>query len=301
MNARIPLSALSFLALGALAAGCADDTDTPVETPDPTPEAPAQTPKEFVLESFTTLFTDVDVEAAAEFLAEDYIQHNPFVPTGAAPVLEVLPALQESGLTATTHRVIAEGDLVVLHTTYGNADFFGAPTLVAFDMFRVEDGKLAEHWDNLQAPPETTVSGRSMTDGPTEVVDLELTADNKAHVEAFANAVLLGGDFDRLPEFIISEPGAYLQHNPDLGDGLDGLAAGFAALAEDGRAITYTEVHFVVAEGNFVYTMSGGTMGEDPTAFFDLFRLEDGLIVEHWDTIATIPPADAFAHPNGKF
>ncbi|MEO0602621.1 MAG: nuclear transport factor 2 family protein [Myxococcota bacterium] len=301
MNARLPLSALSFLAMTALgAAGCASRTPTPVETADP-PEIPAQTPKELVVESFASLFTDFDVDAAAEFLAEDYIQHNPFVPTGAAPVLEVLPALQESGLTATTHRVIAEGDLVVLHTTYDNAKFFGAPTLVGFDMFRVEDGKLAEHWDNLQAPPETTVSGRSMTDGPTEVVDLELTADNKAHVEAFANAVLLGGEFDRLPEFIVSEPGAYLQHNPHIGDGLDGLAAGFAALAKDGRAITYTEVHFVVAEGNFVYTMSEGTMGEEPTAFFDLFRLEDGLIVEHWDTISAIPPEEAFAHPNGKF
>lgn len=42
-------------------------------------------------------------------------------------------------------------------------------------------------------------------------------------------------------------------------------------------------------------------MGETPTAYFDLFRIEDGMIVEHWDTIDAIPPNDEMAHENGKF
>ncbi len=257
------------------------------------------TAKDLVLQTVTTLFADFDSAAAAGLLAEDYIQHNPGVPTGAAAVLGFLPALKNSGLTATPHRVLAEGDLVVLHSTYEHADLFGASTLVGFDVFRVADGKVVEHWDNLQPPPQTTASGRSMTDGPTEVSDLDRTAANKAVVESLVRDVLLGGKFDRLPELIDASPGGYHQHNPDIADGLDGLGAGFAALADAGKAITYTKLHRIVAEGNFVFTMSEGTMGDTPTAYFDLFRLHDGKIVEHWDTVAAIP--DEMAHNNGKF
>lgn len=299
---------LAFGALFLSTVGCAArgpavstvDTSavTPVSADAPAPQQ-AGSARDLVLQTVTTLFADFDSEAAASLLTEDYIQHNTGVPTGAAAVLGFLPALRDSGLRATPHRVLAEGDLVVLHSTYESADLFGAPTLVGFDVFRVEDGKVAEHWDNLQPPRDETVSGRSMTDGPTQIEDLDRTAANKAHVEAFAEAVLLGGQFDRLPEFINAAPGAYLQHNPDIGDGLDGLGAGFAALADAGKALRYTKVHQVIAEGNFVFTMSEGTMGDTPTAFFDLFRLEDGKIVEHWDTIDAIP--DKMAHNNGKF
>ena len=57
----------------------------------------------------------------------------------------------------------------------------------------------------------------------------------------------------------------------------------------------------MIGEGNFVLTMSEGTLGEDPTAFYDLFRIEDGLIVEHWDVIAPMPAADALHNEAGKF
>ena len=51
--------------------------------------------------------------AAEALLAHNYIQHNPGVPTGAAPVLGIIPVLEESGLTLTTHRTFTDGDLVV--------------------------------------------------------------------------------------------------------------------------------------------------------------------------------------------
>ena len=150
-------------------------------------------------------FVDFDVDAAKALLAPDYIQHNVAVPTGADPILGFIPVLEESGIELTTHRVIIEGDMVVLHNTYDNAQALGVETLVAFDVFRVENGQVVEHWDNLQMPPAETVSGRSMTDGPTEVVDFELTAQNKALVEGFIADVLQSGAPDRITDYISTE------------------------------------------------------------------------------------------------
>ena len=82
-------------------------------------------------------------------------------------------------------------------------------------------------------------------------------------------------------------------------DGLDGLGAAMEAMAEAGQAMAYTATPIIVAEGNFVFTASDGTLGSTPTAFFDLFRVGSGKIVEHWDVVAPIPAE--MAHPNGKF
>ncbi|MEM9271282.1 MAG: hypothetical protein AAGA78_20380, partial [Pseudomonadota bacterium] len=74
-----------------------------------------------------------------------------------------------------------------------------------------------------------------------------------------------------------------------------------AGLAEQGIAMEYTTVHHVIGEGNFVLTLSEGAFGGEPMAFYDLFRLQDGLIVEHWDVIAPMPGPDAPANEAGKF
>lgn len=255
------------------------------------------TPKELVLEAVAAIFINFDPTAADQLLAKDYIQHNPAVPTGAAPILGFIPALKDSGITVETHRVISEGDMVVLHTTYGNARAFGAETLVGFDVFRVEDGKVAEHWDNLTplAPPNP--SGHSQTDGPTAIVDLDKTAENKVLVTDFVNTILKNGEVDRITDFLSTD--TYIQHNSQIADGLDGLGSALAALAEQGIEMVYTDLHLVVAEGNFVFTASEGSFGGAPTAFFDLFRVEAGKIVEHWDVISDIPAE--MAHDNGKF
>lgn len=255
------------------------------------------TPTEIVLAAATAIFIDFDVDAAKALLAPDYIQHNPAVPTGADPILGFIPALAESGITVTPHRVIAEGDMVVVHSTYENAQLLGGETLVAFDVFRVEDGKVAEHWDNLQPLAPANPSGNTMTDGALEITDLDKTDANKALVVDFVETVLQGGDASTITDFI--SPMQYIQHNPQIANGLDGLGAALGSMAEAGISMVYADTPLVVAQGNFVFTGSEGTFGGAPTAFFDLFRVEDGKIVEHWDVVSEIP--DEMAHDNGKF
>ncbi len=255
------------------------------------------TPTEIALAAVTAIFVDFDAAATEALLAPDYIQHNAGVPTGAAPVIGMVPALKDMNIGITTHRVIAEGDMVVMHNTYTNAQAFGGPTMVAFDVFRIEDGKVAEHWDNLQPIAEVNASGRTMTDGPTEITDKDKSAANKALIEGLMADIMIGGKMEKVTDYI--SPVTYLQHNPGVGDGLEALGGAMQAMAEAGSAMRYDKVHMVVADGNFVFTASEGAMGDTPTAFFDLFRVEDGLVVEHWDVIADIPTESA--NDNGKF
>lgn len=246
------------------------------------------------------LFVDFDTEAATKFLAENYIQHNPTVPTGAAPVVSFIPALEESGLAIEVHRTISEGNLVAYHSTYTNAQLFGGDTLVGFDVFRVEDGKVQEHWDNLQELAGPNPNGNTMVDGPTMIKYLQETETNKALAMDLVETVLVGGNATAAPLFISSE--SYTQHNPQIADGLEGIVQAFEALVAAGTPFVYDSIKLVVAEGNFVLLGSTGTFGADnPTAYYDLFRVENGFIVEHWDVIQSIPDEADFAHSNGKF
>ncbi|MEM9015288.1 MAG: nuclear transport factor 2 family protein, partial [Pseudomonadota bacterium] len=162
------------------------------------------------------------------------------------------------------------------------------------------DGLIVEHWDNLAPITPPNPSGRTQFDGATEVTDLDKTEANKALVEGFVRDVLMNGESDKMTTYI--NPDKYLQHNSQVADGLDGLGEALAFFAENGLVMEYETLHKVLGQGNFGLTMSEGKFGAgDHVAFYDLFRVEDGLIVEHWDVIQTIPPREEWKNDNGKF
>jgi predicted SnoaL-like aldol condensation-catalyzing enzyme len=256
-----------------------------------------ETPKDTVRKGLDAIFTSFDASAAERLFADDYIQHNTAIPTGRASIIGLLAALKQSGIRMMTHRLIAEGDLVVAHNTFDNAKLFGFDRMVTFDLFRVKDGRIVEHWDNIAPIAAPNPSGRNQVDGPTEIVDLSKTAANRALVKDFITTILINGDMARLTAFFDGDN--YAQHNSQISDGLTGLGSALKALASQGITIKYTTVHKICAEGNFVFAASEGTLGGKPTAFFDLFRVDNGKIAEHWDLIAEIPTK--MAHGNGKF
>lgn len=256
--------------------------------------------KETALKAQDAFFKDFSADAVKKYFREDYIQHNPHVPTGLAPVLGFLQPLKESGISATTHRILQDGDYIILHNEYKNAKLFGGDHLIAFDVWRMQDGKVAEHWDNLTAVTPTNPSGRTQVDGATEITDRDKTEANKAVIKGFIDEVLLGGKGEKVAEYI--NPTKYLQHNSQVADGLEGFGAAMKYFAENGMVMTYEKTHKILGEGNFVLAMSEGKFGKAPgvhVAFYDLFRLKDGKIVEHWDVIQDIPAE--MAHKNGKF
>ncbi|MBY6186570.1 nuclear transport factor 2 family protein [Marinobacter hydrocarbonoclasticus] len=227
---------------------------------------------------------------------DKYIQHNLAVADGLAGFGALLQQLPEGSARADVQRAFTDGDYVVLHTKY---DFFGPKA--GFDVFRFEDGRIVEHWDNLQEIAPPNASGRTQFDGTTEVVDLNLTDANKALVSDFVHTILMGGKMDQIGRFIDPEDQDYLQHNPGVADGLSGLGTALAALAEQGMPMVYTANHKVLGQGNVVLTISEGTFLNQHVAFYDLFRVANGKIVEHWDTIEAIPPQAQWKNRNGKF
>ena len=67
------------------------------------------------------------------------------------------------------------------------------------------------------------------------------------------------------------------------------------------ESIRYNKNHRILAEGNFVLSVCEGTMNERPASFYDLFRLDNDKISEHWDTTEEIPPKNEWKNENGKF
>lgn len=81
----------------------------------------------------------------------------------------------------------------------------------------------------------------------------------------------------------------YIQHNPQVPNGIDGLTAALKHMAQAGIEMSYDKLHLSVAEGNSVFTAAEGSFADTHTAFFDLFRVEQGKIIEHWHVMSDIP------------
>lgn len=243
-------------------------------------------------------FATGDTEKAAGLLAEGYIQHNLSYGTGRDAFVGSVAYLGSAPVKTTVNniRAFADGDKVFMQTVY---NFAGAGEQVAFDIFRFdEEGRIAEHWDNLAAKAEPNPSGHTQIDGTMEKKDADAEETRKV-VAGFVGDVLRGENPDKLTSYF--EGDIYIQHNTGIADGLSGLGAALAALAEQGIQMIYTKTYQVLADGNYGLAVSEGTFGGAPTAYYDLFRVENGKITEHWDVMETIADKSTWQNENGKF
>lgn len=244
-------------------------------------------------------FATGDTDIAKELLAEDYIQHNLAYGTGRDAFISSVEYLASADEKTTVENIRAfeDGDKAFLQTVY---NFAGAGEQVAFDIFRFDnEGKIAEHWDNLAAKAEPNPSGHTQIDGTMEVTDLDKTEENRKLVEDFLYDVMQGNNLDKTPDYFDGD--TYIQHNTGIADGISGLNEALAALAEQNIQMIYTTTHQVLAQGNFVLAVSEGTFGDKPTAYYDLWRVENGKIAEHWDVMETIANKSTWQNQNGKF
>ena len=288
--------------LGTALTGCGSKSaasEAPAEnTQQTTPVQQEQSQTEKALALINTFATG-DTNTARSLLADGYIQHNLAYGTGADAFIDSVEYLASADVKTTVNNIRAfeDGDKVFLQTVY---NFAGAGEQVAFDIFRFdENGKIAEHWDNLAALAEPNPSGHTQTDGTMEITDLDKTEENRELVKNFLYDVMQGNNLDKTPDYFDGDN--YIQHNSGIADGVSGLNAALGALAEQGISMVYDEVHMVLAQENFVLAVSEGTFGGAPTSYYDLWRVENGKIAEHWDVMETIADQSTWQNQNGKF
>lgn len=224
-----------------------------------------------------------------------YVQHNPHTLEGSQGLAELFARIAKSHPRVNVVRAFADGDFVFAHTEY---DF--STRRIGFEVFRFEADQAVEHWDNIQPRCGPNASGRGMVDGPTEPDELGRTEVNRGIVRRFVEEVLIARQLDELERYVASDP--FVQHSPTLEDGAAALRAWLEATLDDGQpAVRYQRVHRVLAEGSFVLSVSEGQLSGCHTAFYDLYRLAGGKLVEHWDTREPVPPRSEWKNQNGKF
>jgi predicted SnoaL-like aldol condensation-catalyzing enzyme len=116
--------------------------------------------KEIVLKVLKGAFIDRDPGVVETFFAPTYTQHNPSIPNGPAAIAGLIGQLGKD-FSYEPGMEVAEGDLVMVHGRYVG---WGPKPMIGVDIFRVADGKVAEHWDVLQeeVPASATASGNPM-------------------------------------------------------------------------------------------------------------------------------------------
>lgn len=118
-------------------------------------------------------------------------------------------------------------------------------------------------------------------------------------MEDFLYDVMQGNNLDKTPDYFDGD--TYIQHNTGIADGLSGLGAALEALGKQGIQMIYDQTYQVLADGNYGLAVSEGSFGGAHTSYYDLFRVENGKIVEHWDVMETIADKSTWQNQNGKF
>ncbi|MBO9728480.1 MAG: nuclear transport factor 2 family protein [Chitinophaga sp.] len=218
-----------------------------------------------VLAAVKQLIGERNADAVDIFLHENYIQHSPQVKDGRAGLREAISQLKQlpappAGQASPIVRTIAEGDYVMLHMDIA---FMGRKMAVV-DLYRLEAGKLAEHWEATQEQPV----GGSLTSGTSTITAIDQTAENKQLMQRF---------FDQ-PDRALLAPD-YVNHD-------------VMPFFPQERT-----VHRIIGEGNFVLVQSSGILDGQPAVFYDICRVTQHLVAEHWRVAQKVP--SVLPHTNG--
>lgn len=187
-------------------------------------------------------------------------------------------------------RAFEDGEFVFLHVHQKLND--GQAQWVTTDIFRADEaGKIVEHWDVIEAYP-AEVTRLDPIFGKFELKDLEQTEANKKQVRRFLVDVLQNKEFAKFDEYVAKD---LIQHDPAIGQG----AQAYQEYLQKTKA-DYDFVFKVLGCGNYVVAYSKVWLSGQDYAYFDIYRLENAKIVEHWDNKEVMPDKQELTNL-GKF
>lgn len=233
--------------------------------------------------------------AASAYTGARLVQHRQGVRDGAAGFVEFVEPFIERNPVRDVRivRTIEDGRIVFLHAfislNHGDSEWV---TTAFFDTDA--DDRVIEHWSVVAPCPAPTAAGRTAIDGPTEIRDLDRTGENKTIVRKMIKKVLSpGGKPSHVVRYFSD---SYVRHGDELADGV----RSFLDLAGAHEVLLYDEIVLLVGEGDFVATLCRVRKDDVAYAQTDVFRLEHGLIVEHWNNGEVVLPEERWVN-SGPF
>lgn len=303
MNLKSLIGALITMAGVSPVLAQSGNSINPPTTPQTAPmTASEQQNLDLVLKCWREVIEAHHTELAEKYLAEDYIQHNPNVPTGRAAFIKLFTGVPPTNpmpehLTRPPVVEGAKGDFVWLVFEDEAKDPHDPSKTYhynSFDVLRIQNGKIQEHWDS-----EKRVSGSpdfvpSTAPAPSTWNTGKLSAQEQRNIglatEEFKD-MLQYGHLELADKTM--DPG-YIQHNPNVPQGREGFKKFMNGLVDGNRQEIKQEWKFgpvlILANGPYVLMMWNVPDKDpsDPTKtytwnHFDMLRMEDGLEKEHWD------------------
>ncbi len=234
-----------------------------------------------------------DAALATKYInAKHFVNHNPEAYPGITGIQGFISHLPPQQSPITVVRAFQDGNYVF---TQAEGDLYGPK--VFFDIFRFENGRIVEHWDNLTDPTPPNASGHTAVDGPTQAEDLSDTAGNKALVQDFYQTIFLNGDFAKMGTFFDGDN--FIRHDAPGGDGLSAPGALMQEQAKQRIVMKVGKLERVLGEGNFVLVAASSSIADNPLLLRPL-RVANGKIAEHWHTIQNIPAQDERKNQDGS-
>ena len=224
---------------------------------------------------------------------DDFIQHNPWAQDGIGHVKEMLAF--EFGYKPI--RWVADGDIMAYHGYYTAPNPLGDHPLLCVDAWRVEAGKIKEHWDALAPMPQhrldQAIAGGG--DGELAVSDSERQV-NKHVVIKFLDQILNRGRLEAIAQFVHED---YVYHQEQEGALLGREALNDHIVNNHGGRMIHDNKR-VLASGDLVMAHSH-FFGANERVVFDWFRMQQGKIAEHWSVEQPISPWGEVANNHPHF
>lgn len=225
--------------------------------------------------------------------AVDFIQHNPW----AGDTIVHLKEMLEMNFGYKPIRWVSDGDVMAYHGYYTAPNPLGEHPLLCVDAWRIENGKVQEHWDALMPMPQAQVDKAIAGGGDGEKkISMEAKKANKATVKRFLDHVLNRGRKEEIQKLVSLD---YTYHHETEGE-LKGHAALEGHLVKNGGKMQHDN-KMILASGDLVMAHSH-FFGENEYVSFDWFRMDDNnKIVAHWSVQQPITPWEEVANEHPHF
>ncbi len=231
-------------------------------------------------------------EVQENYMGNKYVQHSTGVPDGKNGFEHFFKDffIRNPKREIEIVRSIEDENFVFMHVYQKLND--GDAQWITADIFRSDENeRIVEHWDVIDAYLKPS-EGEDPIFGEFLIKDLHKTEENKKQIRRFLTEIMQNKEYELFFDYVSDE---LIQHNQEIGQG----GQAYRNFLIDNN-VNYDFVFKVMGQGNYVIAYSKVFINGTDYALFDIFRMDNGKIVEHWDNKEIIPLRESLTN-SGKF